>query len=488
MPTISNTVTINGNGATLVRDNNAPAFRFFLVGYTGNLSLNNLTLFNGYSNDYGLGGAVLNKGGTLFLNSTTFYSNTGTYGGAIANSGHGTDTYSNTVSSRSYTATLDVKNSTFISNSVVSLGLRGGAIYSSAIGGYDRDGNQVKAGDGSTFVKISGSTFISNTAVDGGAIANNVLAGDGSNGGSAIAFMDISNSTFSANQGAQGAGAVLNQFQNSSQSTSLATGVLSITNSTLVSNTSLPNTGAIITLKTYSSVVTGTLTTTLRNTIMSSNTGGNCLATNGAVFAPGLNNLEYTGSSGSASCGSGSTLVTTNPVMTLTPANNGGPTLTILPTGPAHDGGDNSTCAAPPVSNFDQRGASRPIGAACDVGAVESGGDFVVRNNTDSGDGLTVGSLSFYLKNATGGQTISFALNNGKTIRVSGPLPPLVRNARLGTSCADILIDGTGVIGDGLSLGGNNTLVGLTIKGFVGRQIITAGTGNRLLCTKATRN
>ena len=260
----------------------------------------------------------------------------------------------------------------------------------------------------------------------------------------------------------------LNWLPNDKYNISPATSALTITNSTLVNNTSGASSGAIVTSKIDTTVVTGTVTTTLQNTIIASNTGGNCFASNGVTFAPGLNNLEYTGSSGSASCGSGSTLVTTNPVMTLTPANNGGPTLTILPTGPAHDGGDNSTCAAPPVSNFDQRGASRPIGAACDVGAVESGGDFVVRNNTDSGDGLTVGSLSFYLKNATGGQTISFALNNGKTIRVSGPLPPLVRNARLGTSCADILIDGTGVIGDGLSLGGNNTLVGFDHQRFRG--------------------
>ena len=66
---------------------------------------------------------------------------------------------------------------------------------------FNIDDNPIKAGDGSTFVKISGSTFISNTAIEyGGAVVNSVIGGNGDKGGSAIALMDISNSTFAANQ------------------------------------------------------------------------------------------------------------------------------------------------------------------------------------------------------------------------------------------------------------------------------------------------
>ena len=46
----------------------------------------------------------------------------------------------------------------------------------------------------------------------------------------------------------------------------------------------------------------------------------------------------------------------------------------------AIDNGDNAGCAAAPINNFDQRGATRVglgTGAACDIGAVE-------RQSTDS--------------------------------------------------------------------------------------------------------
>jgi len=48
--------------------------------------------------------------------------------------------------------------------------------------------------------------------------------------------------------------------------------------------------------------------------------------------------------------------------------------LTMLPApnSPAINAGLNSVCAATPVSGVDQRGAARPIGARCDIGAVES--------------------------------------------------------------------------------------------------------------------
>jgi hypothetical protein len=52
------------------------------------------------------------------------------------------------------------------------------------------------------------------------------------------------------------------------------------------------------------------------------------------------------------------------------PANNGGPTLTLLPGAgsPALDRVPSGTVACKPV---DQRGVSRPQGSACDIGAVE---------------------------------------------------------------------------------------------------------------------
>jgi hypothetical protein len=62
----------------------------------------------------------------------------------------------------------------------------------------------------------------------------------------------------------------------------------------------------------------------------------------------------------------------TNPLLG-TLADNGGPTEThaLLAGSPAIDAGDNSTCAAGPVSGMDQRGILRPQGLVCDVGAFE---------------------------------------------------------------------------------------------------------------------
>lgn len=56
-------------------------------------------------------------------------------------------------------------------------------------------------------------------------------------------------------------------------------------------------------------------------------------------------------------------------------ADNGGFTQTMLP-GPgssAIDSGNAGTCANTPVNGLDQRGAVRPHGSGCDIGAVEVG-------------------------------------------------------------------------------------------------------------------
>jgi hypothetical protein len=56
-------------------------------------------------------------------------------------------------------------------------------------------------------------------------------------------------------------------------------------------------------------------------------------------------------------------------------ANNGGSTLTmaLLPGSQAIDAGDDTTCNGATVNHVDQRGAYRPIGAHCDIGAYEAG-------------------------------------------------------------------------------------------------------------------
>ncbi len=76
------------------------------------------------------------------------------------------------------------------------------------------------------------------------------------------------------------------------------------------------------------------------------------------------------GSIGGAICDS--TDLSTDPKLGAL-ASNGGFTQTraLLPGSSAIDAGDNGTCSSSAVSNLDQRGITRPQGAACDIGAFE---------------------------------------------------------------------------------------------------------------------
>ncbi len=93
LPAITGTITISGNGATIVRADSASRFRFFYVGgdptniFTGVLTLKNLTLRNGLAQGgngsdgisggggAGLGGAIFNQG-YLVVEGVTFTDNT----------------------------------------------------------------------------------------------------------------------------------------------------------------------------------------------------------------------------------------------------------------------------------------------------------------------------------------------------------------------------------------------------------------------------
>ena len=92
------------------------------------------------------------------------------------------------------------------------------------------------------------------------------------------------------------------------------------------------------------------------------NNGTDCV---GPVNAAGTPNLDTDGSCGST--------ITADPMLDML-ANNGGQTATLalLDGSPAIDAGDNATCAAASVNGVDQRGAIRPAGAACDLGAYEA--------------------------------------------------------------------------------------------------------------------
>ncbi len=123
-------------------------------------------------------------------------------------------------------------------------------------------------------------------------------------------------------------------------------------------------------------------------------------------------------------------------------------------------------------------------------------GDFVVRKTTDAGEAIdqdNPDTLSFALKRATSGQSITFALTSGTTVTVSGPLRNIPAGVTIGGGCGatgpNIIIKADVAAGvfDGLTLNGGATLGGLQITKFKGKQLKPGGNGNKLICVEATK-
>lgn len=166
----------------------------------------------------------------------------------------------------------------------------------------------------------------------------------------------VRNSTLSGNHAGGRGGALASMY-----------GTLALINVTIVSNTA-PNTGASGLL--YAVSAETDPPPSIVNSVIAGNTPSDCRFVHGSqgdIFFPAVP-ASYS-IAGDDSCGLTGSGVLTNTSPQLEPlADNGGYGLTHYPVvnGPAHDGGTNTGCPA-----IDQRGATRPFGAACDVGAVE---------------------------------------------------------------------------------------------------------------------
>ena len=353
-------VTISGGGAV-------PPFLVAGVGVT--VELANLTISGG--GDLGSGGAIFNSRATLTLTNVSVSGNDAagvSDGGAVFNSGGimtvANSRFSRNTASRSGGAIfntsggrLTVTNSTFVGN------------------GAAADGGAIR-NDGT--LTVSNSTFADNAAAtDGGAVLNNGAA------------VTVANSTFSANSALGNGGAIDN-----------SNGAATVTNCTFSGNGAGIDGGAIF--------GGGTLAVTVRNTILAnSTTGGNCsVAARGGRIVDGGHNIDDGGTCEFAgtNCGTtnGTSFCKIDPL--LDPAGlagGGGPTQTIAlePGSPAIDAGDETICAAAPVSGVDQRGFVRPGGDAtrCSIGAYEFAavgcGDVNGDGAVDIGDALLVAQL-----------------------------------------------------------------------------------------------
>jgi len=90
LPPITTPITINGHNATITRDAVAPHFRIFYIKDAGDLTLNDLTVTNGFASWSSSsafpesGGAIYSDHAPLTINRSTLQSNTADYyGGAI---------------------------------------------------------------------------------------------------------------------------------------------------------------------------------------------------------------------------------------------------------------------------------------------------------------------------------------------------------------------------------------------------------------------
>ena len=409
LPVIANQVpgldlTVNGNGATLRRDSNAPPFRLLHVSYQAEALFRDLTIDQGRAPEGG-GIAITWQAARVTISGVTFTNNQAI--GLQAENGGG--------AIFAHETTLVVENSTFTENSTTAdlQSSTGGAIKNLLSDLSIRDstftGNRTGNGgavyiDGTNratpnSIAISNSRFTNNQARNGGGIyacvyeANETL------------WLDSSTVANNTAVGGQGGGMVRNcagQFHLSrsaiiGNSASQAGGieidnvVAVITNSTIANNLAVDTGGGIhlyhgqltannVTLVGNQAVYGGGIaggdaTSRLSNTIMhnrATNPYGTRFNCSGVHLSSGGGNVEFPGTSNDVNdrdCTLGA-LIGDPKVLELTQGNTP-PVLPLDPTSPAINWGNPATCLG-----MDQRGYTRS--GVCDSGAYEYNGALFV--------------------------------------------------------------------------------------------------------------
>jgi predicted outer membrane repeat protein len=390
-----------------------PVLNIHNVTFTNNIS--NLTSTSGY--DFG-GAAIYSGAGFVNVTDSEFTDNTatGSSGAAIHILQSG----------------LTIDNTTFTDNTATH---QGGTIYIDGLGGasgvfsltnsiimgsrswYSGGAIYVNMYENSSQFTVDRTSFINNgvnggTRAEGGAICGGSTDSGGSTGN---AIIRITNSLFADNfagvlNSLDGSGGAIN-FNQRAQVT-IANTTFNNNRANGYNNTGNANGGALVIINNttqfqiINSTISNNFASWLGGGIASSSNGvlkNTILAYNSATGIANFQqhcttelseqgfNLQYPGrlTNGNyyndVTCFAGKSA----PNQTNLPefqdpllsplANNGGPTQTrALQTGsPAIDTGNNTICAAAPISNLDQRGMPRPVdgdglnGAQCDAGAFE---------------------------------------------------------------------------------------------------------------------
>jgi CSLREA domain-containing protein len=342
---ILDAVTLTGAGAATTVVNGAQLDRVVEIGPGIAVHLSGLTIRNGSSYPY-RGGGVYSRG-TATMTNVVVTANTagGSGGGGIAHDGPLTLTGSTVSANNSNngggieaSANLTLQESVVTGNTAGGGGGGGLAFIGAQLVIVNSTvKNNTTSGSGGGFY-AAGTTLLDRSAVTGNA-ATFVGAGILNNG-----TLSIVNSTLSGNASGNGNGAGGGGIFNN--------GSLTVASSTIYGNSAAVDGGGILNQG----------SATVRKSIVAGNTANNCSGT--AVISSG-----YNLSSDNSCALNGTGDISSTPALVGALADNGGPTDThaLLNGSPAINAAGPG--CAPPAT--DQRGVSRPQGAACDIGAYE---------------------------------------------------------------------------------------------------------------------
>jgi hypothetical protein len=346
LPVITSRITIQGNGARIVRKkgDNTPVFRLIAVSNSGDLTFQHVTLSGGVTDVSG--GGIYNRG-TLNIENCTISGNKADFGGGIYNA---------------QPSTVTIENSTISGNSA---GSAGGGMYNDrayvAVENSTISSNSAGVAGGGMF------NFGARVTVENSTISGNTVIGSvpflASGGGifSISGTLTIENSTISDNTARDYFFAVGGGVYND--------GTATIENSTISGNTVRSDSSP-----TYGGGVYNIGTLTLNRSLISGNnaTTGPEVANDDIVYADNFNLLGSNGNPGVTGFTPGPSDIVPNEKLNkiIGPLkNNGGPTKThaLVSGSPAIDAAP-ADADCPPT---DQRSVARPRGLGCDIGAFE---------------------------------------------------------------------------------------------------------------------
>ena len=447
LPVISSTIRINGNSNTISGND---ARRIIQVGSGGDLTIDNWILTNGACNDSDSchGGAIYVYRSKLTLQDSTVKNSKA---GDAAQSYHGSGGGIYALGAASAQATLSITNSSIYSNSATDNGggialngkvnftMTGSSAYTNAAGNtpnlWNGSGGGIyangTAANASATVRISTSSIYNNRALvfgGGGGISVNGFfdftmarsavysntSGGGINvGGGGLSIKSaaetgkttalISNSSIFKNIGRGRGGGIYASYNASNTASSLT-----VTHATITGNTSHETESS-----NGGGVYVKNVALSLRNSIISGNTNQNCQLTSGVTVSALTNNIIGSGSS--ATCAASQ--LTSDPRL-VSPTTGSPPYYKFYADSPALNAAGDCTS----LTTVDQAGTTRPVGAACDIGAYEGAGETLPVTATAT---------------ATATQAQNVVIQNNPTATATATQRPLVQQSVGGQSPDD---------------------------------------------------